>query len=778
MGDLGKREIDILREKLGNSSSSFRSKPAIVPQDHSGTEHVRMAQPDVVSTGERSSDLDFLLDEDSGSEYGDVVVPTKRKRRTNNSFALDLDDDSSEIALPPPPKRLQFSMNGKESSVLIGVWKESPPSDPAKKHAVYAFIDNADRVRQKVYPETQDGEAFHDGYPSGTGRAFVPPEFVILDPQLSPLSRQELKEYIRIRMSHRQNESPEERKKAEALAIEEAKKVAAKNTAIPIPRSAPSTPVTHSKPAKPAAPNTLKGGIPNGVFLGFWKDSDAVEDINKHAAFGVVDSNRLRVKVIKFTRDGRPYQGNFPTNPGSNWVPFDDVVREPALDKLLRLEVIEYVKIRQNDKLQRPSDFDPFGVDADAIKKAIETFAVMAKAQGLSAAKLDAQNEASRKAHNESRAAMKANPVLTKGWKYESPYAKTTPDNSRTQDPKVREEGLATGQRVETHMARTNEKVVTTPRGTEATGVRESPSVTSSSKNDLPAPKSNASEVMTGASKTDTPEGKAKAIRSKKAEADATAEKLRRVREAAAAKAKESAKGHEIPKEAVIDKEVVRSGRDREETSEGLKGRTARTAQELARQVKETDQAMSKRGEERARTIEQANGNSARREVAKQDDIAKQGDSMTPRQRAIKEAEAKERELRAKEAKEAKDREEREHEAAQARAEMEKAMAEIEKAKADAIESVSNEFFSNTDSFEERANARSEGHRTVGPSPDPVAPMNRSQPSVDVKIHNDVKYVRQERGPFAGMLVGEKREFLTIDGENYVECRILMRMEF
>jgi len=38
-------------------------------------------------------------------------------------------------------------------------------------------------------------------------------------------------------MSHRQNESPEERKKAEALAIEEAKKVAAKNTAIPIPRS-------------------------------------------------------------------------------------------------------------------------------------------------------------------------------------------------------------------------------------------------------------------------------------------------------------------------------------------------------------------------------------------------------------------------------------------------------------------------------------------------------------------------------------------------------------
>jgi hypothetical protein len=162
------------------------------------------------------------------------------------------------------------------------------------------------------------------------------------------------------------------------------------------------------------------------------------------------------------------------------------------------------------------------------------------------------------------------------------------------------------------------------------------------------------------------------------------------------------------------------------------------------------------------------------REVARQDDVAKQGDSMILRQRAIKEAEAREREIRAKEVKE---KEAMEREAAEARAELTKARAEMEKAKADAIESVSNKF-NNTDSFEERANARSEGHRTVGPFPDPVIPMNKPQPSADVKIHNDVKYVRQERGPFAGKLVGEKGELLTIDGENYVECCILMRMEF
>jgi hypothetical protein len=771
MGDLGKRDIDLLRELIGNRLSPLKSKSAIVPEEQSGIKNVRMAQTDVFSTGEQSSDMDLLIEEDSGSEYGDIVVPAKRKRRTNNSFALDLDDDDSEIAVPTPPKRLQFNANGKESSVLIGVWKDSPPSDPAKKHAVYAFLDNADKIRQKVYPETRDGEAFQEGYPSGTGRAFVPPEYVILDPHLSSLSRQELKEFVRLRMSHHPNEPPEERKKAEALAIEEAKKIASKNLPSQTPRSAPSAPATHSKPAKSATTNTSKGGIPNGIFLGFWKDSDAANDADKHATFGVVDSNRLRVKVIKFTRDGRPYQGNFPTNPGSNWIPFDDVVREPALEKLLRLQVIEYVKLRQNE--QARSDFNPFEVDENAIKKAIETFAAMAKAQGLSPEKLDAQNESSRKAHNQSRAAQKASPIAAKGWKYESPYAKPAPDNSPAHDAISKEDALGGVKRVEPQV-RMNEKVNTTSRGPEGTGLRESPSIANSSKADLPTPKSNAPEVTIGTPKTDTSEGKAKAIKSRKAEADATAEKLRRVREAA--KAKESAKANEGTKDAVVDKEV-RPGRDRDEMSEGLRGQTAGTPQELARQVKETDQAVLKRGEERARTMEQANGHSARKErqIARQDETPKPGDSMTPRQRAMKEAEAREREVKAKEARK---KEEEEREAAEARAEMEKARAEIEKAKADAIESVSNEFFNTTDSVEEHANTRSEGHRTVGPSPDPVTPINRSRPATEVKVHNDVKYVRQDKGPFAGKLVGEKKEFLTIDGENYVECRILMRAEF
>jgi hypothetical protein len=766
MGDLGKREIDILREKIANGPSPPKPTPAVVPKDHSGTEIVRMAQPDVLSTGEQSSDMDFQLDEDSGSEYGDDVVrPAKRKRRTNNSFAVDLEDDDLEIAMPPPPKRLQFNSNGKENSVLIGVWKDSPSSDPSKKHAIYAFLDSADKIRQKVYPETRDGETFQEGYPSGTGRAFVQPDNVLLDPHLSSLSRQELKEFVRLRMSRSPNESPEEQKQAEVLAVEEAKKIANNTLPSPTPRSIPNTPATQLKSAKPATPSTPKGAIPNGIFLGYWKDSDAAKITDKHATFGVVDSNRLRVKIIKFTRDGKFYQGNFPTNPGSNWIPFDDVIREPSLEKLLRLEVIEYVKIRQNEQ-GRPG-FDPFGVDENAIKKAIETFGLMAKAQGLSAAKLDAQNESSRRAHNQSRAALKATPVAAKSSKYESPYTKTNLDNSHIQD--VASEAIGRTKQIEHHMTRTDESFNTTPRGVESTGIRENPSITNSSKTDLSTPKSYGPEAIAGASKTDAPDGKAKAVKSRKAEADAIAEKLRRVREAAA-KAKENAKANEVTKDPFFDK-GVRSARDREDISESLSGLPARMPQELVRQSKEAASAILKKGEEGI------NEYSLRRvrETGKQDEIARQAESMTPRQRAMKEAEAREKEIKANEARE---KELRDREAAEARAEMEKARAEMEKAKADAIESVSNEFFNNIDSFEDRTDARSTGQRTVGPSPDPVIPTNRPRQTAEVKIHNDVRYVRQEKGPFSGKLVGEKKEFLTIDGENYVECRILMRAEF
>ena len=60
-----------------------------------------------------------------------------------------------------------------------------------------------------------------------------------------------------------------------------------------------------------------------------------------------------------------------------NGISFDDVVRKPAPRKLLRFEVIEYVKTWL--QMQERSGFNSFGVKENAIEKFIENFAAIAK---------------------------------------------------------------------------------------------------------------------------------------------------------------------------------------------------------------------------------------------------------------------------------------------------------------------------------------------------------------------------------------------------------------
>lgn len=758
MGDFEKREIDILREKIGNRSSPILPRPAIVAKTNPTVENVRKELPDAMSTSEFSAEMDlFDDDDDSDSEYGDVV-PQKRKRRTNNSFANDVDDGSSDINVPPPPKRLHFTPNIEESAVLIGVWSDSPPADPAKKHVIKAFIDQANRLRQKIYPETRAGDEFQEGYPSGTGRAFVTPEFVILDSHLSSLSRQELKEYVRIRSSRSLNESPEERKKAETAAVQEARQAVAKNTALQTSGTTPSTPVSALKPTKSSTPNTPQGGIPNGVFLGFWKNSDAEKDIDKHAVFGVVDSNRMRVKVIKFTRQGRPYQGNFPINPGSNWIPFDNVVLEPALANLKRLEVLEYVRVRQIENPQGIPSASRLTVDTEAVKKAIEALNVKARSLGVTSAKLNADLEASRKAHNESRAAMKAKDAgPANDGKFETPKGRVNADKPYAQDSGATGTESARPRqtdspRVEgTGATPSRETQSTIPKESDTAKVRDNPSVANASKNQQPDPKANASEAVARPSRTDTLEGKSKAIRSSKADSEAIAEKLRKARMAARS---------DVVKGPMVDKESP-SVRARDEAREEIKGRSAKTAGELARQASE------EKSKEVSRQIEQVKSSTSNRaQIVEEKTKEKEVDRQ--KQLAKEKAEAEERRKRRKEAEE-RAAKEKEREAAQARAEM-------EKIKADAIETVSNEFFSNTDSVQERAKGVSQESHKVVISPLPAPPSNGAQPSSDVKVFNNVKYVRKTTGPYAGKLVSEKGELLTIDGAEYVEYRILMKI--
>lgn len=92
---------------------------------------------------------------------------------------------------------------------------------------------------------------------------------------------------------------------------------------------------------------------PTRILLGHWKFSSEEDDADKHAVMGVLGTNnQLRPRLVKHTRDGRPLQGNFPQGAGAIWMKWDEFEFEPHLRGLTRLQLKEYVRIRQR-QIQR-----------------------------------------------------------------------------------------------------------------------------------------------------------------------------------------------------------------------------------------------------------------------------------------------------------------------------------------------------------------------------------------------------------------------------------------
>ena len=193
-------------------------------------------------------------------------------------------------------------------------------------------------------------------------------------------------------------ETTGERRAANDLAVQEARRIVAEQK-------------TPTCPAPPEMIPPSKAKIPDlkdirGVLLGFWKDSVALRDDDKHVAYGIVDGARMRIKVLKHTRDGRPYRGNWPHDGNSNstkvaeWIAWEDVVLEPELSKLTRTEVKEYARLREEERQKGDTSA---GIDLLLLEKARSNVAALARAKGMTVAQLDASTEHGRKANNENR---------------------------------------------------------------------------------------------------------------------------------------------------------------------------------------------------------------------------------------------------------------------------------------------------------------------------------------------------------------------------------------
>ena len=348
---------------------SSPKNPARATQSERGDD-----EPAEVEIGERST---------SGSHY------PKRKR---SSIYEDLAEDKmkgvEEVnSQHPPPKPYDAK------HVTLGYWRDSQVPDEKNKHCVVGFIDSRDRLRTRIQCNTRTKEHINTRIypiPPGPGGSWVTFERVVFNSHLVGLDHNEVKEYVKIRSEQNLlEESSNERHMSEIAAAKEAQRRIAANpppeTAQPphiawgkeIPEHAQSgrpekrrrTAGNVASTASPTTGNALPlqrassvvqppqqtrgispaaGFKPVRILIGCWTKSNAEDDAEKHAVFGILGANDMfRVKLMRETMDGRYCEGNFPTGAGALWINYDEVKFLPHLQNLTRPEVKEYIRIRQ-----------------------------------------------------------------------------------------------------------------------------------------------------------------------------------------------------------------------------------------------------------------------------------------------------------------------------------------------------------------------------------------------------------------------------------------------
>ncbi|KAM3433143.1 hypothetical protein NHJ13734_006580 [Beauveria thailandica] len=125
-------------------------------------------------------------------------------------------------------------------------------------------------------------------------------------------------------------------------------------------------PSTSSK----AKPRNSIGGV-KGVLVGHWRDSPVPDIENKHAVIGFIDvRDRLRTRIQPLNKAGEPISAEYPLppGPGGSWVTFDRIYFSDFLVGLDHFQVKEYVRLRS--AAVEDSDEERLAAEAEAVKTA------------------------------------------------------------------------------------------------------------------------------------------------------------------------------------------------------------------------------------------------------------------------------------------------------------------------------------------------------------------------------------------------------------------------
>lgn len=343
-------------------------------------------------------DLSFMSNGIEGDDDDEKAVSYTKRKRTSTINYDDGAYSKMHRGSPYGDASVKRSKPGKNMrGVIVGVWRESSEPNDEDKQVIFGFIDIHDRLRTRIYAMDRRGEELQGNVPAGAGGCWVTFERIIFDKHLRGLSAAEIKEYVKIRSEVKPEPDLDDRAQADALAVIEAKKIVVEQEAL-IPGGKPGVPRTskgqrqslnqttsphqsfHKTPSFQAVnaadmqtPKTspYAESKPQGVLLGYWADSDEPRLEDKHAVFGILSgTDSFRVKVQRVTRDGRYVDGNYPIGAGAFWLSYKKVVLEPHLASMTRMEVKEYVRIRQSDLENRETDKERKVNEARAAQRA------------------------------------------------------------------------------------------------------------------------------------------------------------------------------------------------------------------------------------------------------------------------------------------------------------------------------------------------------------------------------------------------------------------------
>ncbi|TRX92705.1 hypothetical protein FHL15_006379 [Xylaria flabelliformis] len=120
------------------------------------------------------------------------------------------------------------------------------------------------------------------------------------------------------------------------------------------PNAASTSRVNHAKPTA-AGPRDTKG-----ITIGYWRDSPVPTVNGKHSVIGFMDvRDRLRTRIQNVTQSGDMINSRLfpiPPGPGGSWVTFERIVFDDHLIGLDHNEVKEYVKIRSEAPANEPPE--------------------------------------------------------------------------------------------------------------------------------------------------------------------------------------------------------------------------------------------------------------------------------------------------------------------------------------------------------------------------------------------------------------------------------------